>query len=108
VYVIHISESQQDQLVSPVAQESREMMDPKHSWDQEWYTAWVEWRYKRILMLETYYRREHCYTYPLRTECRSQKRPMTMDSTTLNANGDNQYPITLTVSNEGGSDPLSR
>lgn len=33
---------------------------PKHSWDQEWYTAGVQWPYKRSFMLETYYRREHC------------------------------------------------
>ncbi len=33
---------------------------PKHSWDQEWYTAGVQWPYKRVFMLETYYRREHC------------------------------------------------
>lgn len=38
---------------------------PKHSWDQEWYTAGVLWPYKRLLMLDTYYRREHCHTcYP--------------------------------------------
>jgi hypothetical protein len=34
----------------------------KHSWDQEWYTAGVEWPYKHLLMLDTYYRREHCST----------------------------------------------
>jgi Protein of unknown function (DUF2490) len=35
---------------------------PKHSWDQEWYTAGVQWPSKRLLMLDTYYRREHCDT----------------------------------------------
>jgi hypothetical protein len=35
---------------------------PKHSWDQEWYTAGIQWPYKRSFMLETYYRREHCPT----------------------------------------------
>jgi len=34
----------------------------KHSWDQEWYTAGIEWPFKRTFMLETYYRREHCST----------------------------------------------
>ena len=34
----------------------------KHSWDQEWYTAGVQWPYKRLLKLETYYRRENCPT----------------------------------------------
>ncbi|MGB2628821.1 MAG: DUF2490 domain-containing protein [Candidatus Acidiferrum sp.] len=36
--------------------------EPKHSWDQEWYTAGVEWPHKRLLMVETYYKREHCDT----------------------------------------------
>jgi hypothetical protein len=35
---------------------------PKHSWDEEWYTAGVQWPYKRLFMLDTYYRREHCVT----------------------------------------------
>ena len=35
---------------------------PKHSWDQEWYTGGVQLPYKRVFMLETYYRREHCLT----------------------------------------------
>jgi hypothetical protein len=35
---------------------------PKRSWDQEWYTAGVQFPYKRSFMLETYYRREHCAT----------------------------------------------
>jgi hypothetical protein len=35
---------------------------PKHSWDQAWYTAGVQWPSKRLLMLDTYYRREHCNT----------------------------------------------
>ena len=33
-----------------------------HSWNQEWYTAGVQWPYKRLLMLDTYYRRENCPT----------------------------------------------
>jgi hypothetical protein len=33
-----------------------------HSWDTEWYTAGIQWPYKRLLMIETYYRREHCST----------------------------------------------
>jgi Protein of unknown function (DUF2490) len=32
----------------------------KHSWNQEWYTAGVEWPYKQIFMINTYYLREHC------------------------------------------------
>jgi hypothetical protein len=34
----------------------------KHSWNQEWYTAGVQWPYKHLLMLDTYYKREHCDT----------------------------------------------
>jgi hypothetical protein len=34
----------------------------QHSWDTQWYTAGVEWPYKRLLMVDTYYRREHCDT----------------------------------------------
>jgi hypothetical protein len=34
----------------------------QHSWDTEWYTAGVQWPYKRLLMVETYYRRENCTT----------------------------------------------
>ena len=34
----------------------------QHSWDTQWYTAAVEWPYKRLLMIDTYYRREHCST----------------------------------------------
>jgi len=34
----------------------------KHSWNEEWYTGGVEWPYKRLLMLDTYYRRENCPT----------------------------------------------
>jgi hypothetical protein len=34
----------------------------QHSWDTQWYTAGVEWPYKRLLMIDTYYRREHCDT----------------------------------------------
>ena len=32
------------------------------SWDQEWYTAGIQWPYKRILMIETYYLRQNCTT----------------------------------------------
>jgi len=32
------------------------------SWDEERYTAGAQWPYKDVLMLETYYRREHCPT----------------------------------------------
>ena len=35
---------------------------PVDSWDQEWYTAGVQWPSERIFMLDTYYRREHCPT----------------------------------------------
>jgi hypothetical protein len=35
---------------------------PKHSWNEEWYTAGVQWPYKQFLMLDTYYRRENCNT----------------------------------------------
>jgi hypothetical protein len=35
---------------------------PKHSWNEEWYTAGFQWPYKSLLMVETYYRREHCET----------------------------------------------
>jgi hypothetical protein len=35
---------------------------PKHSWNEEWYTAGFQWPYKSLLMVETYYRREHCDT----------------------------------------------
>ena len=34
----------------------------KHSWNEEWYTAGVQWPYKGLLMLDTYYRREQCNT----------------------------------------------
>jgi hypothetical protein len=34
----------------------------QHSWDTQWYTAGVEWPHKRLLMIDTYYRREHCST----------------------------------------------
>jgi hypothetical protein len=33
-----------------------------HSWDEEWYTAGVEWPFKRVVMVETYYRQEECPT----------------------------------------------
>jgi hypothetical protein len=32
----------------------------KRSWDQEWYTAGIQLPYRSLLMVETYYRREHC------------------------------------------------
>ena len=35
---------------------------PKHSWDQEWYTGGIDWPYKRLFMIDTYYKREHCDT----------------------------------------------
>jgi hypothetical protein len=35
---------------------------PKHSWNEEWYTAGIQWPYKSLLMVETYYKREHCDT----------------------------------------------
>jgi hypothetical protein len=31
-----------------------------HSWNQEWYTAGIQLPYKRLWMLNTYYRRENC------------------------------------------------
>ncbi len=35
---------------------------PKHSWNEEWYTAGIQWPYKSLLMVETYYKRENCST----------------------------------------------
>jgi Protein of unknown function (DUF2490) len=35
---------------------------PSHSWNQEWYTAGIEWPHKRSWMLDTYYKRENCTT----------------------------------------------
>ena len=35
---------------------------PKHSWDQEWYTAGIQLPIRRLAMIDTYYRREHCIT----------------------------------------------
>jgi Protein of unknown function (DUF2490) len=35
---------------------------PKQSWNEEYYTAGVQWPHKRLMMLETYYRRENCPT----------------------------------------------
>ena len=32
----------------------------KHSWDQKWYTAGIQWPYKRLIQLDIYYQREHC------------------------------------------------
>jgi hypothetical protein len=34
----------------------------QHSWDTQWYTGGIEWPYKGLLMIDTYYRREHCDT----------------------------------------------
>ena len=34
----------------------------KHSWDERWYTAGIQWPYRHLLMLDTYYRREECPT----------------------------------------------
>lgn len=34
----------------------------KHSWDQGWYTAGILGPYRRVFMLDTYYRRQHCPT----------------------------------------------
>jgi hypothetical protein len=34
----------------------------EHSWDQEQYTAGVQFPYKRSFMLEPYYQRQHCTT----------------------------------------------
>jgi hypothetical protein len=31
-----------------------------HSWNQEWYTGGIQWPYKHVWMLDTYYRRENC------------------------------------------------
>jgi hypothetical protein len=33
-----------------------------HSWNEEWYTVGIQWPYKRLVMLDTYYRRENCPT----------------------------------------------
>jgi hypothetical protein len=35
---------------------------PKHSWNEEWYTAGIQLPYKSLLMVETYYKRENCST----------------------------------------------
>lgn len=35
---------------------------PKQSWNQQWYTAGVQWPCNHVFMLDTYYRREHCPT----------------------------------------------
>lgn len=35
---------------------------PKHSWNEEWYTGGIEWPYKSLFMIDTYYKREHCDT----------------------------------------------
>lgn len=33
-----------------------------HAWNEEWYTAGIQFPIRRIAMVETYYRREHCTT----------------------------------------------
>jgi Protein of unknown function (DUF2490) len=33
-----------------------------HSWNEEWYTAGIEWPHKRSWMLDIYYKRENCPT----------------------------------------------
>lgn len=32
-----------------------------HSWNEDWFTAGIEFPYKRSLMVDTYYRRESCH-----------------------------------------------
>ena len=32
----------------------------KHSWNEEQYTAGIEWPFRRIFMVQTYYLRQHC------------------------------------------------
>lgn len=32
------------------------------SWNQEWYYAGIQWPYKRLFMVDTYYQRQHCNT----------------------------------------------
>jgi hypothetical protein len=34
----------------------------QHSWNQNWYTVGIQWPYRSLLMVETYYRREECST----------------------------------------------
>jgi len=34
----------------------------KHSWNEEQYTGGVQWPYKRLLMVDTYYLRQNCTT----------------------------------------------
>jgi Protein of unknown function (DUF2490) len=34
----------------------------KNSWDQEWYAAGIQWPYKRLLMVDTYYLLQKCPT----------------------------------------------
>ena len=34
----------------------------KHFWNQEWYTVGIQWPYRRMFMVDTYYRRENCYS----------------------------------------------
>jgi hypothetical protein len=36
--------------------------NPKQSWDRQWYTGGTQLPFKKVFMLETYYRREHCPT----------------------------------------------
>ena len=34
----------------------------KNSWNEEWYTAGIQWPYKRVFMVDTYYQRQNCPT----------------------------------------------
>jgi hypothetical protein len=34
----------------------------KNSWNEQWYSAGVEWPYKHLFMLDTYYLRQNCTT----------------------------------------------
>ena len=34
----------------------------KNSWNQQWYTAGIQWPYKHLFMLDTYYLRQNCPT----------------------------------------------
>ena len=33
-----------------------------HSWNEQWYTAGIQWPYKNVFMLDTYYQRQNCPT----------------------------------------------
>jgi hypothetical protein len=34
----------------------------QNSWNQEWYYAGIQWPYKRLFMVDTYYQRQNCTT----------------------------------------------